>query len=110
MHAHTVGPGQSEDLNGNKIVDNVIGQNNLAGHSEPADLHPTRLDRHAGQARRAARSARTGLVAVAVRGRRSLGGGVDAAQRQRRGDDHVLGVGAGQTVTVAPGLAASTAD
>ena len=31
MHAHTVGPGQFEDLNGNKIVDNVIGQNNLGG-------------------------------------------------------------------------------
>lgn len=31
MHAHTVGPGQFEDLNGNKIVDNVIGQNDLGG-------------------------------------------------------------------------------
>ncbi len=31
MHAHTVGPGGVEDLNGNKIVDNVIGQNNLGG-------------------------------------------------------------------------------
>jgi hypothetical protein len=31
MHAHTVGPGQFEDLNGNKIVDNVTGQNNLGG-------------------------------------------------------------------------------
>jgi Protein of unknown function (DUF1565) len=31
MHAHTVAPGGVEDLNGNKIVDNVIGQNNLGG-------------------------------------------------------------------------------
>ena len=31
MHAHTVAPGGVEDLNGNKIIDNVIGQNNLGG-------------------------------------------------------------------------------
>jgi hypothetical protein len=31
MHAHTVGPGGVEDLNGNTIIDNVIGQNNLGG-------------------------------------------------------------------------------
>lgn len=31
MHAHTVGPGQTEDLNGNTIVHNRIGQNNLDG-------------------------------------------------------------------------------
>ena len=35
MHAHTVGPGQFEDLNGNKIIRNVIGQNNLGG--DPLD-------------------------------------------------------------------------
>ncbi len=29
MHAHTIAPGQFEDLSGNKIVDNVIGQNNV---------------------------------------------------------------------------------
>jgi hypothetical protein len=31
MHAHTVGPGQSEDLNGNVIKNNTIGRNNLGG-------------------------------------------------------------------------------
>jgi Right handed beta helix region len=29
MHAHTVGPGQFEDLSGNRIIDNVIGRNNV---------------------------------------------------------------------------------
>jgi Protein of unknown function (DUF1565) len=31
MHAHIVGPGQFEDLSGNVIVNNIIGQNNLTG-------------------------------------------------------------------------------
>jgi hypothetical protein len=31
MHAHTVGPGQFEDLSGNAIVGNTIEQNNLTG-------------------------------------------------------------------------------
>jgi nitrous oxidase accessory protein NosD len=31
MHAHTVGPGQTEDLNGNVIKNNTIGRNNLGG-------------------------------------------------------------------------------
>src|ERR1019366_5685168 len=29
MHAHTLAPGQFEDLNGNRIIDNVIGKNNV---------------------------------------------------------------------------------
>jgi hypothetical protein len=29
MHAHTVAPGQFEDLSGNRIIDNVIGRNNV---------------------------------------------------------------------------------
>lgn len=29
MHAHTVGPGQFEDLSGNRVLDNVIGRNNI---------------------------------------------------------------------------------
>jgi hypothetical protein len=41
MHAHTVGPGQFEDLNGNRIIHNVIGRNNLgspeAGPGDPND-------------------------------------------------------------------------
>jgi Right handed beta helix region len=41
MHAHTVGPGQFEDLSGNRIVHNVIGQNNVgspeAGPGDPND-------------------------------------------------------------------------
>jgi hypothetical protein len=31
MHAHPLGPGQVEDLSGNRIIDNVIGANNLGG-------------------------------------------------------------------------------
>jgi hypothetical protein len=31
MHAHTLGPGQFEDLSGNRVVGNSIGRNNLAG-------------------------------------------------------------------------------
>ena len=29
MHAHTLAPGQFEDLSGNEVVDNVIGKNNI---------------------------------------------------------------------------------
>ncbi len=35
MHAHTLKPGQFEDLSGNKVIDNVIGKNNLGG--DPLD-------------------------------------------------------------------------
>jgi copper-binding protein NosD len=35
MHAHTLAPGQFEDLNGNKVIGNRIGTNNLAG--DPLD-------------------------------------------------------------------------
>ena len=39
MHAHTLGPGQFEDLNGNTIVRNVIGQNNLGSPGAgPGDM------------------------------------------------------------------------
>jgi hypothetical protein len=31
MHAHTLAPGQFEDLNGNRIVHNAIGRNNVGG-------------------------------------------------------------------------------
>jgi parallel beta-helix repeat protein len=31
MHAHTLAPGQFEDLSGNNVVDNVIGKNNVDG-------------------------------------------------------------------------------
>ena len=46
MHAHTVGPGQFEDLNGNKIIGNVIGKNNIDGDTldspaSPEDLQTT---------------------------------------------------------------------
>jgi hypothetical protein len=44
MHAHTLPPGAFEDLNGNRIVDNVIGQNNVgskvAGPGDPLDGPP----------------------------------------------------------------------
>jgi nitrous oxidase accessory protein NosD len=35
MHAHTLGPGQFEDLSGNKVIGNVIGKNNIDG--DPLD-------------------------------------------------------------------------
>jgi hypothetical protein len=44
MHAHTIGPGQFEDLSGNTIVNNVIGRNNLDGDTldgSQSDLLPT---------------------------------------------------------------------
>ncbi|MBV8930743.1 MAG: right-handed parallel beta-helix repeat-containing protein [Mycobacteriaceae bacterium] len=45
MHAHTIAPGQFEDLSGNQIVRNVIGQNNVgspeAGPGDPLDGNPT---------------------------------------------------------------------
>ncbi len=37
MHAHTVGPGQFEDLSGNRIIGNVIGRNNVGGPGGPGD-------------------------------------------------------------------------
>lgn len=44
MHAHTVGPGQFEDLSGNRIIGNVIGRNNIgsaaAGPGDPLDGPP----------------------------------------------------------------------
>ena len=46
MHAHTLGPGQFEDLSGNKIIGNVIGKNNIDGDpldspASPKDLQTT---------------------------------------------------------------------
>jgi len=38
MHAHTLGPGQFEDLNGNNVVGNWIGKNNTGG--DPLDSAP----------------------------------------------------------------------
>ena len=38
MHAHTLPPGMFEDLNGNRIIDNVIGRNNVGMPSYPAIL------------------------------------------------------------------------
>jgi nitrous oxidase accessory protein NosD len=46
MHAHTLGPGQFEDLNGNTVIGNVIGENNKDGDpldspASPEDLQTT---------------------------------------------------------------------
>ncbi|HYB26389.1 MAG TPA: right-handed parallel beta-helix repeat-containing protein [Solirubrobacteraceae bacterium] len=44
MHAHTIGPGQFEDLNGNDVVNNIIGRNNIDGDTldgSQSDLQPT---------------------------------------------------------------------
>ncbi len=58
MHAHTVGPGQFEDLSGNKIIGNVIGKNNIDGDTLDSPASPEGpadnrgagvLRRHAGQ-------------------------------------------------------------
>jgi parallel beta-helix repeat protein len=44
MHAHTIGPGHFEDLSGNRIIDNVIGRNNVgstaAGPGDSLDGPP----------------------------------------------------------------------
>ena len=37
MHAHTLPPGTFEDLNGNRIIDNVIGRNNVGSPFVPGD-------------------------------------------------------------------------
>ncbi|MDX6343198.1 MAG: hypothetical protein QOH87_3336 [Trebonia sp.] len=44
MHAHTIAKGQFEDLNGNEIVRNAIGKNNLDG--DPLDGPPGPSDTH----------------------------------------------------------------
>jgi hypothetical protein len=41
MHAHTLMPGQFEDLNGNKIIGNKIGTNNLDGDTLDSPASPT---------------------------------------------------------------------
>lgn len=46
FHAHTLGPGQFEDLNGNVVARNVIGKNNITGDpldspASPEDLQTT---------------------------------------------------------------------
>jgi hypothetical protein len=37
MHAHNLSPGTFEDLSGNRIIDNVIGQNNVGSPALPGD-------------------------------------------------------------------------
>jgi nitrous oxidase accessory protein NosD len=41
MHAHPIGAGQFEDLNGNRIVHNTIGKNNLGGDPDAGDSSTT---------------------------------------------------------------------
>jgi Right handed beta helix region len=46
LHAHTLGPGQFEDLSGNRVINNVIGTNNIGGDpldspASPEDLQTT---------------------------------------------------------------------
>jgi hypothetical protein len=48
LHAHTLGPGQFEDLSGNTVINNVIGENNTGGDpldspASPEDLVTTGL-------------------------------------------------------------------
>jgi hypothetical protein len=44
MHAHTIGKGQFEDLNGNVIVGNTIGRNNTGGDPLDAPASPKDLE------------------------------------------------------------------
>lgn len=41
LHAHPVGPGQFEDLSGNRIVHNTIGKNNVGGDPDANDTVTT---------------------------------------------------------------------
>ena len=43
MHAHTLAPGQFEDLSGNKIIGNKIGRNNIDGDTLDSPASPTDL-------------------------------------------------------------------
>lgn len=43
MHAHTIKPGQFEDLNGNNVIGNVVGKNNLDGDTLDAPVSPEDL-------------------------------------------------------------------
>jgi nitrous oxidase accessory protein NosD len=40
LHAHPIAPGTFEDLNGNNVIGNVIGQNNLAPDTDPGPNAP----------------------------------------------------------------------
>jgi nitrous oxidase accessory protein NosD len=41
MHAHTIPPGAFEDLNGNRVIGNAIGKNNLGGDPLDSPASPT---------------------------------------------------------------------
>ncbi|HEY2318774.1 MAG TPA: hypothetical protein VGH67_10765 [Solirubrobacteraceae bacterium] len=41
LHAHPIAPGTFEDLNGNNVIGNAIGQNNLAPDTDPGPNAPT---------------------------------------------------------------------
>ncbi len=41
LHAHPIAPGTFEDLNGNNVIANTIGQNNLAPDADPGPNAPT---------------------------------------------------------------------
>jgi hypothetical protein len=43
MHAHTIPPGAFEDLNGNRVIGNAIGKNNLGGDPLDAPASPEDL-------------------------------------------------------------------
>lgn len=43
FHAHTLGPGQFEDLSGNKVIGNAIGRNNLGGDPLDSPVSPEDL-------------------------------------------------------------------
>jgi hypothetical protein len=43
MHAHTIKPGQFEDLSGNQVIGNVIGKNNVDGDTLDSPASPEDL-------------------------------------------------------------------
>src|SRR6185312_17460958 len=66
-----------------------------AGHGEALNLDVPGLDRDGGKTRSSPRTARPQLIAIAIRGRRSMyDRAMLAGERQRCRDDHIFGIGA----------------
>ena len=78
MHAHTIKPGQFEDLSGNKAIGNDIGKNNLDGDTldhpaSPEDLVTTGILVFSGGTPVTVTIDRRGLILVTFAGCRFTG-------------------------------------
>ena len=82
MHAHTLKPGQFEDLNGNRIVHNTIAKNNVDGDSLDSPASP-------------ADNATTGILVFAG----TVAVKVDIAHNQIRNNTNGVWLGTGGHVT-----------